>query len=284
MTRKKFLCFIHIERSGGTTLGNLLAREFPRYLSLRPWYCWANEPENVFKPAELRELVRYLPFLQGVGGHTTRPWLDYAAVLGREVCVFTFLRNPVDRYLSQFNYQRVRAGVPWTLEEFLDEGRFSNWQTKRLAGRFHLEAAKDALEQKIDLVGIVERFDESLLLLRQAIGEHARPFYYQRRNELAGPDSVEFDALPAALKDRVQEANDLDLALYDYARKTIFPRQQQAYHGDLARDLEAFQLQNRVGRDLSIAALLARPYRRLAKTLIEPVVHARHARSRPVRW
>ncbi len=53
MARRKFLCFVHVERAGGTTLQRLLLNLFPTYLSLKPWYCWANEPENCFVPAEL---------------------------------------------------------------------------------------------------------------------------------------------------------------------------------------------------------------------------------------
>jgi len=282
--RRKFLCFVHIERAGGTTLRELLLHAFPSYLPLKPWYCWANEPENVFHPDELRALLRWFPFLRGVGGHTTRPWLDYAGATGRELLTFTFVREPIARYMSHLNYQRLRAGVPWTLDAFLAEHRFDDYHTRRLAGRADLDAAKRALETQIGFVGLTERFDESLLLFRQALGEPDLDVRYERRNTLDQGELIRFEDLTSDQQERVRAANRLDLALYEHVCSEVYPRQVATYPGDVGAELAAFRHENQAYRYPRLMRRLAGPYLRLMKTVVEPVVHARHGRARPVLW
>ena len=98
-------CFIHIERAGGTTLHYIFRNNFLRYLTLTPWSYWANKGENVFSKHEAKWLFRLLPFTPGFGGHTTRCYLDYEEVVGA-LNYITFLRDPIRRYKSHYNYQR----------------------------------------------------------------------------------------------------------------------------------------------------------------------------------
>jgi hypothetical protein len=174
--------------------------------------------------------------------------------------------------------------VPWTLERFLQERRFDDYQTRRLAGRFDLDAAKRALGEQVDVVGLTERFDESLLLLRSAIGERGVSFHYERRNTLDRGELIRFEDLSPEMQERVRGANRLDLALYDYACKEVFPRQVAAYPGDMATDLEAFRRTNRDFRPSRLRRRLVSPYRFLLKRYVEPVIHARYGRARPVLW
>ena len=116
------LCFIHIERAGGTTLHYVLRNNDPlRYLTLTPWFYEANEPGNWLTADELQWLRRLLPHTRGIGGHPPRSFLDYEAAVGEPLQYFTFLRDPVKRWTSHYNYQREVMGVPWTAEAFLDD-------------------------------------------------------------------------------------------------------------------------------------------------------------------
>lgn len=284
MPQKKFLYFVHVERAGGTTLHRLIQHTFPTYLPLRPWWCWANEPENSIGAEELSALVRWLPGIAGVGGHTTRPWLDCEHVTRRDVMRFTFLRDPIARYMSHFNYQRVRMDRPWTIDQFLDEERFSNYHTKRFAGRFDLEAAKQALDESFDFVGLTDHFDKSLLLLRQELGQPEISVQYERQNALPEDRLIRFDDLDDAQQNRVRAVNQLDIDLYRHAVEKVFPRFVDRYPGNLSADVERFQEANRTFRYSTTRTRLLSPWIRIAKRIVEPILHARHDNPRPVVW
>ena len=276
MARRKFLCFVHVERAGGTTLKQLLANLFPTYVSLKPWYCWANEPENCFMPAELVVLHRWLPFLAGVGGHTTRSWLDYEGAVGREVFRFTFMRDPIKRYMSHFNYQRIMMGVDWRIEEFLAESRFDNYHTRRYAGHASVERAKRALDEEFDFVGLTDRFDESVLLFRDALGEPQLSVLYERVNALPDAGVLQFEELSTEIQERIRDANALDLELYEYARDRVFPRFVERFDGDLAASVARHQEENRGYRFPWIRRRLASRYQALVRSTVEAVAHTRY--------
>lgn len=263
-----------MERAGGTTFHKWLQRVFPTYVALQPWHFWTNEPANSISAQELGLLVRAVPGVAGVGGHLVRSYLDYEGAVGRRVLYLTFLRDPVKRYLSHFNYQRNRVGVPWTLEQFLDEPRMCDLQTTRLAGRRDLDAAKRALDHTLGLVGLTDRYDETLLLFRAAMGLPKLDLRYQRRNATR-PDEevVRFDELEPVLQERVLEANALDAELLRHAREVVFPAQLQRYPGDMSADLaqlraslEGFEVSRRAeARRKATYGLLT--------LLVEPAVH-----------
>lgn len=91
------------------------------YKNLRPYYYWSNEEGNCFSQKELDLLLKLSPFTTGIGGHTTRTYLDYQKVVKNPVFYFTFLRNPVDRYMSHLNYQIHSMNIQWDIEEFVEE-------------------------------------------------------------------------------------------------------------------------------------------------------------------
>ena len=283
MSENKFLYCVHVERSGGTTLHRLLQNLFPGYLSLRPWWCWANEPENAVGEEELAALHRWVPGLSGVGGHTTRSWNVNPRLVGQPVMRFTFLRDPIARYMSHFNYQRVRMGVDWTIENFVAEERFANYHTKRYAGRFDLAEAKRVLSEDFEFVGLTDRFDESLLLWRQALGRPDLSVRYERENALREEDVVRFDDLSAVQQRAVEDANALDQELVAHGREQVFSRQENEYPGNLDADVIRFRETNAGFCYPRLRARLRSPWGLAAKNLIEPVLHARHDRPKPLR-
>jgi hypothetical protein len=159
----------------------------------------------------------------------------------------TFLREPLKRYASHFNYQCHEMGVDWTPESFLAERRFDNFMTKRIAGAFDVELAKKRLAEDFAFVGLAERFDESLLLMRRTLGLDGFDVRYERRN--ASRDPAYHRRSQDLLRDDgfVEEArkrNALDLELYDYAVNEIYPRFVDRYGPALADDVDDLRFQN----------------------------------------
>ena len=156
---------------------------------------------------------------------------------------FTILRDPVERVIStyfyikqlpsHFLYNTFKAGN-LTLKDYV-EGNYStmvdNGQTRMLAGGDGnilegvctpemFEQAKENLRRSFVVVGLTERFDESLLLLRHQFGW--RKLFYRRKNvslNRLGKEALEPETLEAILA-----MNQYDWALYEYAQ-SLFEEQ-----------------------------------------------------------
>jgi hypothetical protein len=217
-----FLLFFHIERAGGTSVHDWLLTQMRGYYPLNTWYYWSNEPEHGISPEELARLARWTPGMGGAGGHTLKPWFDYEATLKRATLRLTFLREPRARFLSHFNHQRMKMGIPWTIEQFAAEVRFSDYQTVRLSGSRDLETAVAVLDS-LDVVGFVEQLPESLRYLCAKRG------WYERSvpglNRLADvAHAFRYEDLTTSQQRLVDKANALDIQLYKRAHDLWSPR------------------------------------------------------------
>ena len=243
--RPDMLCFVHIERAGGTTLHYIIRNNFLSFLTLTP-SLWSNDPTTIFTAKELRALLRWLPYTKGFGGHNTRAYVQYESVTDRPIRYFTFLRNPIARYLSHFSYQVDRMNRPWSLDSFLSEPRFANYMTTRIAGGPDVTRAKELLREQFVFVGLTERFDESLVLLRHALDLHHFDIRYEHKNAGRGRlHSPSNDLLndPDTLT-RVRSQNLLDLELYDFARNELYPEYVNRYGSELSGDVDRFREEN----------------------------------------
>ena len=176
----------------------------------------------------------------------------------------TFLRRPVERVLSFYYYARSTPDhylYPLLTTERLDLKtllarevtlELRNEQTRLLAGdewedpqrvvtRAALEQAQANLRTHFRVVGLLEEFDASLLLLRRAFGWHL-PFYVKENVTKEKPDNISLDTETRRL---VEDANSLDLELYEYARN-LFEEQRRAAGDSFDAELRHFRRLNRV--------------------------------------
>jgi hypothetical protein len=151
--------------------------------------------------------------------------------------MFTILRDPIDRTISEFFFMRDdrrKLPVDQSLEDFLetDLPRSFNAQTAFLGGltvRHNLEGiplereqfdesllarAKRNLEAH-DVVGLTERFDETLLLLRRAYRWPVLRTLYRPTNIGAGRRTA--PTLSPEQVDSVRASNRLDIELFEFA-------------------------------------------------------------------
>jgi hypothetical protein len=234
------ICFVHIERAGGTTLHAIFRQNDPiGFLTLTPWHYWSNEDGSELTVEEVRWLVRCLPFTTGIGGHTTRSYMGYEAAIGGPVKYVTFLREPIARYISHYNYQINEMGKDWTIETFLAERRFDNYMTKRIAGKFDVEEAKRRLADQFSFVGLTERFDESLLLMKAELSIPRFNTLYTKENASINPSYRKDPRLRTPeIQQRIRECNLLDIELYQFLKRELYPRYVARFVGDLDRAVE----------------------------------------------
>jgi len=238
---KDFFVFIHIEKASGTTLHNWLKHNVPGYVSLRSWHPWTNEKKASFLSKDLKLLkTMYYP-LSGIGGHTCRNYYDYEKAINQKIKFFTFVREPISRYLSHLQYQIDNKGINWSVDEFLAENRFNNFMTNRIAGSNDLNRAIDYLEKKFDFIGITDNFDESLLILNQAIFQNKLDVRYEKLNVGSRVTKMNYNNLTSSQKSKIKENNTLDIALYRHIIEKIYPKYLKEYKGDLSSDVDKLQ-------------------------------------------
>jgi hypothetical protein len=105
-------------------------------------------------------------------------------------------------------------------------------------------------------VGLTERFDESMLLLKTLVAPNLNisyePVNVARKNNLA-----ERLLSTESTRQMLLDANQVDLELYNYAKKELYPAFQREYGPNLERDVSDYQ-QNRANNFKSQNITLSR--------------------------
>lgn len=218
-----FFCFIHIEKTAGSTLHQLLLDSFPKYLSVHPAYLPPQCRRSYLFTAEQLKPLQYLFRPAGIGGHKVRSYLGYEKIVGSSIRYFTFLREPVARYLSQFEYLTGHRGLQASFEEFLTFDEARNRQVRRICGKDDLNAALSEI-QGYGFVGLVEEFLYSMRLLSHHVFENRLLVRSMRRNPTKQRVLPPFDEMPAQWQAKILENNRLDIELYDRVKAEIYPR------------------------------------------------------------
>jgi hypothetical protein len=172
------------------------------------------------------------------------------AALGRDLDVFTVLRDPVDRVLSQYFfavdysskpdqlslYEHIAAHVPPNIQTRLLSG--PHGLAPQPHGAVMLARAKENL-RSCCAVGLTERFGETVLLLSRLLG-WTDIRYERRKVNRTRPRLAE---VPLDVVQRLAEDNRLDVDLYRFAC-SIFEEQLQAYGPELEKDMIALGKRN----------------------------------------
>jgi hypothetical protein len=217
--------FLHLPKTAGTTLNRLIEWEYPlgEMYSVDPvLFEWSF--------AHLRNLSkRRLRKTRMFKGHML---FGLHEVLPQPATYITVLRNPVERVLSAFYFMRSYKLHPlywkmrnekWTVEQFVERSSRDNVQCKIIANApYHspctqevLERATDHLNNYFSVVGLSERFEESLALMKLRFGWQLKS-YSSFNVTRARPKKED---LPRATLDLIAEKNRFDVALYQHATR-----------------------------------------------------------------
>lgn len=142
------------------------------------------------------------------------------------VRIFTFLRHPVARMVSEYRYQRTPAHPPHeefkrrfpTIEQFIREPRLQNGMSQRLV--LPAESVAEAcarMEREFAFVGVLEAYDWCLGLLNQVSGADLEPEVVVRRTEDRDNEVV----LTPELEAEIAALNDQDLQLWAHFHERL---------------------------------------------------------------
>jgi len=285
MSNQPVVVYIHIPKAGGTTLADWL---YGQLRDLSGEACEAEEEgclnsgifyysSGYIKGPDAQDIARIMrvlprPDLKAVLGHCN---FGIHEQLTRPASYITMLRHPVERVMSLYHFEKlvkakfgdhegIKLPAETTLKSFVESPPFKdvdNGQTRRIAGlspdvggctRAMLERAKENLRRHFAVVGLTERFDETLVLLKQAFSWSRDVFYYPMNTN---PDRA---AMPCESQDTIhtiQAHNSFDYELYQFAIElmesavsrygTAFQEQleefrvkKQAWYDDVTRNSE----------------------------------------------
>lgn len=271
------LIFLHIPKTAGITLHRIISRQFPKNATYNTADYKRRSGEtrriNALKqlPEADRARIRYLRLHPGpFGVHDYFP----------QPCKYvTILRDPVDRVISAYFFilrnPVLRNEVfgdkvtpdSTSLEDFVRTWR-NNWnlQTLMVSGiaaesvtdpvnlRSDVMAiAKRNIQDHFALVGLSERFDESLALLRRIFGW--RNTLYSKQNVTKKRPRKE--DIPKKTLRLIEGYNELDIDLYDYARGE-FERLIHEQDPSFNKGMQSFRALNKVYQEVNRPFLMIR--------------------------
>jgi hypothetical protein len=175
---------------------------------------------------------------------------------------FTVLRDPVKRAVSHYNFLFVGPKQPfkkimhekqYTIDDLLENGlvlNLDNCHVRFLCGvkdipfggitEEHLQMALDNLTTRYEVVGLSERFDETILLFAKAFGWSTPWYTNQNVNEQA---RVKFSELSPTTIEKLKYYNRFDQVLYEKGLE-LFQKQVDAAGPSFKEEVERFREEN----------------------------------------
>ena len=217
--------FLHVPKTAGTTLNRLIEWEYDLFqmYSVDPvFFRWS--------AAHLRKLSKErLRKIRVFKGHML---FGLHEILPQPATYITVLRDPIERTLSAFYFMRSYKLHPlywkfrrenWTLEDFVRRLPRENVQCKIVAGAVYeepctaeiFEQAKHNLDHHFSVVGLSERFEETLALMKLRFGWKLKSY---TSFNITRPRPKKHD-LPQSTLGLITEKNSFDVMFYDYAAR-----------------------------------------------------------------
>jgi hypothetical protein len=254
MSVKKQLMFLHIPKTAGMTLQNIISRNYPKN-RICTIHCLKQNRELEEYPKEKLLQISILT------GHISAKMISLFPP--DQIECFTLLRDPIDRVVSAYHYIAQKPTHPYhkrfqetkpSIKQLIESGdvlNLNNAMVRFLSGDTHraynecdnemLEKALSNLKTYFPIVGLQNDFDTFLL---QVAERYNWRFPYYRsvnidrkrdRSEKMDPDTLSC----------IQHYNQLDIELFRIMKSEIELRQQNL-GPDFQRRLKRFQSRNKI--------------------------------------
>ena len=244
--------FIHIPKAAGSTLTTILDREYDPSLT---YTIEGDIEQSIRKFVSLSS--NYRDKIKLLRGHI--PYGLHRHI-NRSSKYFTMMRNPEDRIISYYHYvlrskdhylHDEVVGGKMSLNSFIKSQitlELDNDQTRHLSGLFYdipfgkitadiLEVAKRNIDKDFLIVGLSEKFDESLLLMKKFLNWRHLPLYVRKNVTKNRPATNTLNSQDLNL---IRNYNSFDVQLYSYAAKKFEEKLEQEYK-EIKRDLKKFE-------------------------------------------
>lgn len=224
MNNKHLFIGLHIPKTAGTTLLYILQKNLSKH-SL-------HQTTSLIKNAKLGisfvEEMKYLDDISTIFGHE----VDAKTICyfpNKSIYLFTFIREPISRLISYFNYsQRLFASQgrgEIHIEDFIKANR--NQMCRFIINRFHdflsLDDKKSLMPhekaikilQSFDFVGTTEHFDSSVELLLDDMNLSSYSYTGKKKNVAKKSVNILENNIDIDI-DMIQSQNSEDYKLYEH--------------------------------------------------------------------
>ncbi len=243
---RSLLTFLHLAKTGGRSVETLLRSTFGiAYCHAVPWrsHLVPGAEERALSVAsydhdDFRRLMSVCPGMKAIGGHAvTVPGGLHDL---QPVRYFAFVRDPLKRAASHYQYHVATEKDPLDWAQWCVWNEPHNHQLKYFTRESDAAAAIAAIEELGIFVGLLEHFDESLLLLRKLVAPELNIAYL--RSNVAERNDVARGILDDPVRrEQLAHLNRREQPLYDHVANVLMPRHRAAYGPSLADDLARFQ-------------------------------------------
>jgi len=232
--------FIHIPKTGGTTLVDIMAHQiyFNKFQRLNPTR--TTHPKDFLNKVEdlLEDVIVSKHKIQVVGGH-----FGYQAhpKLNNPNKYFTILRDPVERVISEYffmkykgmYYQDLIESQQLSLKDYVLHPEIfylNNFQTRLISGE-KLQKGEEVTEdifqiavknlKKFEVFGLTEEMTSTLALFYLTLDWERLPYYIMSNSNDHKPkrESISTEEIKA-----IEQREKYDLLLYEEARKIFNER------------------------------------------------------------
>jgi hypothetical protein len=267
---KKTIIFLHIPKTAGTSIRSVFNVLYPcsylkKLLRIGSRGAILEIYDTSFdKNGAKSKLINNIPVFTSSKTKLLIGHFNYGVheSISKSYEYVTFLRDPIKRIISFYNYVKEnkkhhlnRVFNDFSLEQLLDEEvtiEFDNLQIRFLCnnglnipyGKITIEnlnEAKRNIENRIAVFGIVERFDESLLLLKEKLKTRT-PFYITKN--ITNKKFVALNKLDHAFIEKINNLNRFDIELYKHAQYLF--NKEVGNIKDLEQRLKQFKTSNRI--------------------------------------
>ena len=215
--------FMHMPKAGGSTMNHIVDWNYDTIFSLAHYN---RIPAFIALPEDKKRRIDCVkgPIFYGIHRY-----------LPQECTYITLIRHPVQRVISQYYYdfrrkRRLGQRVPnWTIEKYLEIAPFHpTYQLRLLVGGADIESvlhdplpknaiaiARQHLAEHFAVAGVTDYYDETLLLMKHALG-WTRAFY-ARQNIDEFRESR--NPLPAITMQLLEHECAAEMELYEFVKQ-----------------------------------------------------------------
>ena len=229
---KDLFIHLHIPKTGGTTLRDIIQRQYQAEKILM--IPKLDESEDILKEVSTSQINQ----LKLIQGHLKYGIHNH---FHRRAKYFAIIRDPINRVLSTYYYVLSQKNNPqnlstsnnqMTIYDYVQSGVnpfLINGQTQLISGKTGnidnpiikseelFSLAKENIANDFLFLGITEMFDETILILKNMLGWHM-PYYSIANRTKNKPN---YDAVNPTIISFIKEHNQLDIKLYNFTKTSL---------------------------------------------------------------
>lgn len=247
------LAYIHVAKTGGQTVETMLANSFgAAYCTAPEWRRNLDDDAGAdgfvvpkFQADDLRRLRRLCPWIKCIGGHPVTLWSEFDQVV--PTTWFSMIREPLARGASHFQYNlNDTSSAPREWDQWVQWPVHHNHQVKMFSPEGTADDAIRRISENNVFVGLTEKFDESLVILKKLVVPNLN-ISYRRTNTASDNSRAKKVLADPRMTEQLKTMYQEELPLYEFVSQQWYPRFAKEYGPTLAADVKIFQKERESG-------------------------------------